>query len=1244
MMSAAAIQQHQQPAPKGPPPPAQPLRQSSLHAVASRVPVTSLSIGTSAPADSADRRRQQHQQYQQRAHRQSNQAATSEMFVPRVRLAEDSVNPRVLGAVSADLKFDESVVKERCSHTLPYSDALFADVYSPGSVLPHRRAARAEQQQQHFGLRCGHKGPNFRWPQLRQKEKEGRRLEPLTAPAQRASTGSPANQQQQQQQQTQKSSSGGIFLTEGVPAVADSRATTATKAATEAADCSGRVSGMDTAGYDWDDYVLRQLHPNTAAYVAREAVHNPVDRRAYVDRLKRWYGQAPPDLVDLVPDRPDLTEYPPVPSPDHYLLEATADEARRKLRRNSNAFRLSSPFLRLLDDERSREAAGEAVADTDPYGEANRAAFYRLPLGSRKRVKEDQAVSDDHGNSTAAAISSELPAKSPLPQLKDSMNPRVGDKCYTTDNDYERERLSGVKLVHQPGNQKELLLQNYNRYTLQLAQQVPDEQGDGAKPKRGMRKWIGLPLAQDPTQHLNKLGSEEEDYEEQRRRLESSKRKRNDEHLHNVVDEWRRKWHLNSRYGDCTVEDLLRDMADVHPTIRLQAVLTCAHAQRYVAEADDAIHFDESAESATSSQLPQSLMTALELLLDDQHAQVRHAAAICLYQTNKPTPRAEALLRDCLVNGSGDDRWAAVQCLAGQGDFDSDVIGALVHELMTNEDTLRHHVTTQLLASLSQHTPLVHGLLAEQLNSPSWRRRVIVCKTLPTLNGSLNRDLAQKLSHLMWNDSHKAVRRSAAKALGQTGHGKDVHDDILRRLRESGERIRADAVEKLGLLGVMTGRLMSAFLACFDDQYASVRIAACVACSRLRIRDEQCVRGLLRLAAHDPWWKVKARAIQAIGLIGLVSTDVAETLLWAARFEPEERVRATAVRTIALQLRLRDEPAKQALRDRLLVEKSPLVLEQLRLGLQAMGLSPTADGDTVAQIKEAVRKLDEKGRICREVMEAERAEEFSDLHQRMIPKSPSPLPPIQQQEQQTEAEPTEAPSSTVQFSRELLDDSQDRDITEEQDDDAEEEEEEESDFDEDEEEELDGEAEEEEDLERGAEGRLSLIPEDSELSPADFASRPATSQVTSKSKRSSLLATPAATPGRRHSPSGSDAGGGSISLRDEIEQSARRHRSASADDEAAKSARSKLSLPAEALKDQRARWAGQEIGEQRAAELEGFLQPERRDEIDRVAAVQGLDFSGQEAQLSYRESSDMMHSVANALVSLVMDEAVEQLA
>ena len=48
-----------------------------------------------------------------------------------------------------------------------------------------------------------------------------------------------------------------------------------------------------------------------------------------------------------------------------------------------------------------------------------------------------------------------------------------------------------------------------------------------------------------------------------------------------TVDDWRGKWHLDMRYADASPEDLIGDMADLHPHIRLKAITTCARAAEY---------------------------------------------------------------------------------------------------------------------------------------------------------------------------------------------------------------------------------------------------------------------------------------------------------------------------------------------------------------------------------------------------------------------------------------------------------------------------------------------------------------------------------------------------------------------------------------------------------------------------------------------------------------------------------------
>lgn len=60
----------------------------------------------------------------------------------------------------------------------------------------------------------------------------------------------------------------------------------------------------------------------------------------------------------------------------------------------------------------------------------------------------------------------------------------------------------------------------------------------------------------------------------------------------------------------------------------------------------------------------------------------------------------------------------------------------------------------------------------------------------------------------------------------------------------------------------MTAKLLPVFLKCFDDEYISVRLEACVTAGNLEIKDDQAIAKLIHLATFDPIWKVKALAIQ----------------------------------------------------------------------------------------------------------------------------------------------------------------------------------------------------------------------------------------------------------------------------------------------------------------------------------------------------------------------------------------------
>jgi hypothetical protein len=48
-----------------------------------------------------------------------------------------------------------------------------------------------------------------------------------------------------------------------------------------------------------------------------------------------------------------------------------------------------------------------------------------------------------------------------------------------------------------------------------------------------------------------------------------------------IVEEWRRKWQVGSRWQCAEVDDLLKDLKDIHANVRFQALVVCARAAEY---------------------------------------------------------------------------------------------------------------------------------------------------------------------------------------------------------------------------------------------------------------------------------------------------------------------------------------------------------------------------------------------------------------------------------------------------------------------------------------------------------------------------------------------------------------------------------------------------------------------------------------------------------------------------------------
>ena len=64
------------------------------------------------------------------------------------------------------------------------------------------------------------------------------------------------------------------------------------------------------------------------------------------------------------------------------------------------------------------------------------------------------------------------------------------------------------------------------------------------------------------------------------------------------------------------------------------------------------------------------------------------------------------------------------------------------------------------------------------------------------------------------------------------------------------------------IVGIMTAKLLPAFLECFNDEYLSIRSECCITAGNLAIKDESVIDKLVHLATFDTIWKVKALAMQ----------------------------------------------------------------------------------------------------------------------------------------------------------------------------------------------------------------------------------------------------------------------------------------------------------------------------------------------------------------------------------------------
>ncbi|CAK6431938.1 unnamed protein product [Pipistrellus nathusii] len=607
--------------------------------------------------------------------------------------------------------------------------------------------------------------------------------------------------------------------------------------------------------------------------------------------------------------------------------------------------------------------------------------YYRLPNYS----PQEQGVETMSDNKTAEYIDEEkMISQSPTQSYIRQVTLRAGKHAYSTDNTFAQEiYFDKVQIVHKIGAQRDLIfLENLNRYQKQLAKVFPETPERWSsqpvpeapcRPVKGAPRWAALPI---PAKDLLMQGSEDVISKTKKMKVQADSLKEDVPWkllvLRRMLQEWRTAWALIIEWRHKTIEGLLRSLVDMHDDIRIQAIATCATAaleRPRIAKAQEDPD-KKTVEAPSIQDLPEVLLPPLEAALGDQNFNVQMAAAVCQYALQSHNPLAREIMHTALMKGNNVDSWAAAQCLALEGVDIYPVIKRILYQLFNkkNEDT--EHQACLLLSHLSGKMTLIHTMLAVELNSHQWKDRVVACRTLSRVSGNVCLDMKHKLIQLMWNDWNKEVRQAAAKTLGQMHLGKELHDTIRIKLSLGNSQERVEALSLIGGLKLMTAKLFPGFLNCFSDDFMAVRRAACLAAGALQIRNPMVFKCLRNLIQKDPYWKIKAFALRALGQIGQVSPQLTDLLLWAVHYERSAGVRLEACRSIQA-LNLQGDRIRNTFLDVLLLEKHDAVLKAILQAMKILKLEGKGNQEMVQRVKNKIQTLNQKDLLTQKIFKIE---------------------------------------------------------------------------------------------------------------------------------------------------------------------------------------------------------------------------------------------------------------------------------